>query len=289
MPEYSQYFMRTGVFLLATLSIAQTTEPLRLPEFEVASVKANTPQDRRPGKMRGGPGTDNPNHIYATNTPLILLIMHAYELKPALMRYLCVYPGWMDDARYDLTAGVPDGASQHEANLMMQRLLMNRFHLKTHRERRLIPIYRLKLAKDGLRIRQAVDDSEELSNSELKNYDRDIPEFDADVLKKGVLRIFSVNGTKRIIIKKQPLDRLANVLSVTVERLVVDQTGAQGKYSFALSWTTPARAPQPDSDADSGVSIFTALQRQLGLKLEPGKQTVEIFVVDSADRIPTEN
>jgi len=115
---------------VASLSLAQTTDSSTLPEFEVASVKPHPPQDRLSAKMRGGPGTDNPNHLYAPNTALILLIISAYELKPALLPYQCVYPQWMDDARYDVMAKIPDGTSPHEANLMLQRLLMERFQLK---------------------------------------------------------------------------------------------------------------------------------------------------------------
>jgi len=115
-----------------------------------------------------------------------------------------------------------------------------------------------------------------------------MPEAPPDVLNNGVLRRFSGDGINTIIIRKQPLERLADLLSRTVERLVLDRTGAQGKYSFILSWTTPARRSQPEPEADLGVPVFTAIQRQLGLKLESGKEMVEVFVVDACERIPTE-
>src|ERR1700694_932519 len=147
--------MKEGIFLLACCAcLAQTADPL--PKFEVASVKAAPQRDRRESKIRGGPGTETPGYLYATSFSLSTFIQGAYELK----RYQFSYPFWMDEARYDITAKVPEGTSKHQSNLMMQQLLLERFQLKAHRENRELAIYELRAAKGGLKIKSVSEDAD---------------------------------------------------------------------------------------------------------------------------------
>jgi uncharacterized protein (TIGR03435 family) len=229
--------------------------------FEAASIKPGASTDRRAFTFRGGPGTAAPGYIYATSASLSGLIQRAYGVKS----YEFVYPPWMDDARFDLTVKLPDGASKDDAAAMLRNLLLERFRLKARRESRTVPIYSLRTANGGLRI------------AARKNDPEGFPDVTPEMLARGVVRMF-VGDKARLIVDEQPLDRVADVLSLSAGRPVLDRTGVSDPISFTLRWTT----------ADD-LSLFGALEEQLGLKLEPGRETIQVLVVDSADRTPAAN
>jgi uncharacterized protein (TIGR03435 family) len=108
--------------LLAHACLAQT------PTFEVASVKLSTSTDRRSTFIRGGPGTDTPGYWYASGISLSGLILKAFAPKS----YAFSYPEWMDTARYDVTAKIPDGASKQDLRAMIEQLLRERFNISVH-------------------------------------------------------------------------------------------------------------------------------------------------------------
>jgi uncharacterized protein (TIGR03435 family) len=153
--------------------------------------------------------------------------------------------------------------------LMLQSLLEERFKLRLHRESREEPVYELVVAGGGPRMKQAADS--------LKQPQRGLR------MGRGQL-----TGTAA------PISILINQISQQLGRSVIDKTGLTGQYDFELKWTpefnqsqaSPADpGPQPDL---GGPSIFTAIQEQLGLKLESTKGPVEVIVIDSAEK-PSEN
>jgi bla regulator protein blaR1 len=238
------------------------------PAFEVASIKPGDPNSQmfRVGIMPGG-------RFAANNASLKLLIQTAYDVRS---HQISGGPNWLDSAKYDVEAK-PDNATPIPAGpaggpqmrLLLQSLLEERFKLRLHRESREEPVYELVVAGGGPRMKQAADS--------LKQPQRGLR------MGRGQL-----TGTAA------PISILINQISQQLGRSVIDKTGLTGQYDFELKWTpefnqsqaSPADpGPQPDL---GGPSIFTAIQEQLGLKLESTKGPVEVIVIDSAEK-PSEN
>jgi uncharacterized protein (TIGR03435 family) len=150
---------------------------------------------------------------------------------------------------------------QSQRQQMFENLLADRFQLKFHHETRELPVYNLVVAKGGLKMQASTAEG---SSSSMNNS--------------------SLSG------KGMPIEGISFSVSNVVGRQVVDKTGLTGKYDFTLTWTPDEMgAPSGASaDADSGPSIFTALEEQLGLKLVPAKGPVDVIVVDHIER-PSEN
>lgn len=174
-------------------------------------------------------------------------------------------PQWVEKERFDIDAraAASDGASPADAARLRERirsLLADRFQLAQHSEIREQPVYSLVVAKSGSKLQDS---------KETRSLIR--------LMGRGTLKGQSVG-----------VGMLALNLSNQLGRRVIDKTGLDGKYDFELKWTTdPSAAPLAPGDPD-GPSIFTALQEQLGLRLEADKGAVEILVIDKAER-PSNN
>jgi len=229
---------------------------------------------------------------------LRLLIRTAYNLK----NYQLVAPKWLDDTFqvYDIEARMPDGAAADQMPLMLQALLIERFKLKVHKERRELDTYALVVGKGGLKIQKknlaAQTDSPTTSESTITG----------SVSSNGEITTVK-NGTKTIImpgrgarIDAPNIGGLVDYLSTQLKLPVVDKTALIGDYEIKLE-VPPAiltgevpkdtagklayLAAQKDSiDAE----LFSAVEK-LGLKLERQKNSVEILVIDGAEKVPTEN
>jgi uncharacterized protein (TIGR03435 family) len=123
--------MRTIVFLGALISIPAFGQDVAQPAFEAASVSRANPQAVG-GGFRGGPGTDDPGQITYVNVPLLRFLMAAYHKQP----FQISGPDWLTTESYDIAAKIPEGATQQQFELMLQRLLAERFHLAAHHETR---------------------------------------------------------------------------------------------------------------------------------------------------------
>jgi uncharacterized protein (TIGR03435 family) len=159
----------------------------------------------------------------------------------------------------------------------IESLLEDRFQLKAHRETRDLPVYELVIAKSGLKMKRSADPPPNSSFS-------------------GSLARRSLTGTA------QPLGQLINFLAAELREPVIDKTGLMGLFDYALQWAAdvnrgpvvtadrplPTGTSSPTPEDVGGPTIFTALQEQLGLKLESTKGPVEVLVIDSVQR-PTEN
>ncbi len=313
-------FRAAGAALLLCTSIALGQQANPKLTFEVASIKPAAPQAI--GRMMmgggGGPGTPDPGRMRFTNMPLRLLITRAYNVQP----FQVSGPSWMNDDRFDVIAKVPHGATKEDALVMLQNMLADRFKLKLHKESKEAPIYELVVAKGGIKMKKS-EKSAAMPGEGAGGPPPGPPPPDQQVPDKGGPRgmpkmgIMMSANTNRLRMQGDAMNmaRLADLLSMPLGRPVVDKTGLTGAYDIALEFSPeglgmmragpgpmmmgppPGGGPAgagPGTEAprdanDSGPTIFTALQEQLGLKLESRKGPVELLVVDSVEKMPTEN
>lgn len=231
---------------------AQPSQPPTAPcPFEVASVKINqTGSDSRSF-------TTSPGGLFiAKNIPIRLLISRAYGVAGS---QISGGPGWIDSEKYDIDAraSTTSEMTTDEVRPCLQSLLTERLKFKFHRETRQESVLSLVVAKGG-------------------------PKFKEDP-KAGSPSISasSSGGKASIVGKNVTIDRLAEYLSTRAGHPVLNNTGLSGKYDFSIEWAM-------DETADSGPSIFTAIEDQLGLKLNPTKGPVEVIAIDSVEH-PTQN
>jgi uncharacterized protein (TIGR03435 family) len=291
-------------------------------EFEVASVKLSVmPAGNgaiRPGPQ-GGPGGGDPGRLTYSFTTIRDLMVDAYSVKRS---QISGAPSWLDSERFDILAKVPEGATKEQAKVMLQNLLAERFKLTLHRETKELPIYALLVGAKGPKLKgSTVTDAPPASDSQGKPQDapqppgrpsmRDLkigpdgcPDMPASAAgRAGSFMMMTPNG-ECLISKGETMDGLAARLSNGLDRPVVDQTGLTGKYDFKLRYDASSMAggrggpkdaldPAPAGDSASGAdappSILTALQEQLGLKLEAKRGPVELLVIDRVQKTPTKN
>jgi uncharacterized protein (TIGR03435 family) len=232
------------------------------PAFEVASIKPGDPNSRQFGiGVRG-------SLFIATNASLKRMIGFAYDVRD---HQISGGPKWLDSDRLSIEAkpsAIPFSLERMEPlKLMLQSLLEERFKFAFHRETKVEPVYELVVAKGGPRLKE---------NS--------APGPD------GRVGLFG-KGRGDLTATAMPIAVLAGALSQRMGRSVIDKTGLSGKYDFTLLYTPDDNAPGSRDERDaapapdpSGPSIFTALQEQLGLKLESAKGPVEVLVIDHAEK-----
>ena len=275
--------------------LAQNT-PAESPKFEVASVRPNTSGDNKE-MFQILPG----GRYNAINIPPRLLIINSYGLQE---QQLVGAPPWISSERFDIVAkaegelGPPvsrDGGPS-QLQLMVRALLEDRFKLKVHREPREVPIYSLVLARPDGRLGTGLTASTIDCEALVAARRRGGPP--PDVPKPGERpQCGAWVGFGELTAGGQPLLELVSLLSATVGRSVVDRTGLKERYDITLRWT-PDRVLQRGAGATAGdpirvngveidpngPSIFTAIQEQLGLKLESERGTVEALVIDHIER-----
>jgi uncharacterized protein (TIGR03435 family) len=245
------FLMRAMVVCLIGASLFVSAVHAQIPGFDVASVKASHSDSER-GAIQMAKGS-----LTITNAPLRKIVGAAFGIGEDRDAYSLAGPGWMVAERYDVAAKFPAATSADQVWLMLQALLKERFGMRFHREMREAPAYVLVVGKDGLKARPAAAGS-------AGGFNR----------RSGHLESRSAT-----------MAGLADKLSQQSDRPVVDKTGVGGAYEFTLDWT-------PDdlqSDGQAGPSLFTAIEEQLGLKLEARKEPMEVVVVDYVERIPSGN
>ncbi len=249
--------------------------------FEVASIKPSPPPDRERG-MRvgasGGPGSADPGRFTTENLDLTNLITIAYGIP----RYRLSAPDWLGEARFDLVAKLPDGATREQFQLMLQNLLRERFHLALHHEQKEAQAYDLTVAKNGPKLQEASDDPAP-APSPLRSPPTLGPDGFPMLPPGRAAASRTMNDKARTRFAAASMGDLAANLSSQLGRTVTDSTGLKGKYDFTLSWV------RGGPDADSGPTLFGAVQEQLGLKLTSTKAPVDTLVIDHIEKTPTEN
>jgi uncharacterized protein (TIGR03435 family) len=272
---------RLGILValfLPSQGLAQAENVSEPPAFEAASIKLNKSGDQASGMFAPGGG-----RFTATNCPLRSIITGVYHLQDYQLLDL---PAWANTERYDIVA-------KAEANLrgsaifpMVQTLLEERFHLRSHRETRQLPVYILVVSKPD-RLAE--------SKSECAPLPSGAPPPPPQPGKMACGNIFMFpEGASRIRISgtKAPIDSLIDLLSRLTGRPVLNKTGLTGNYdievAFAADPNSPAAGQAPPPEDALGPSLFTALYDNLGLKLESQKGPVAVLVVDTIDR-PSKN
>jgi uncharacterized protein (TIGR03435 family) len=276
-----------AVAAIATLH-GRAQGPTTGPTFEVASVKPNKSGDGRVmiGMQPGGRYT-------ATNVPLRALIRQAYQVQDF---QIVGAPDWINNERFDIVAkaegDIPPSqpGTTGPMQLMMRNLLAERFKLVTHQESREMPIYALVLARNDGKLGEKLQQSEVDCAAKMGRGRAGGPPsgpVSAERPECG-LRI----GPGTMAMGGFPMTQFAQAISQFVQRIVVDKTGLTGAYDLDLTWTPdqrpqgpppPGAPPLPPVEPD-GPSIFTAVQEQLGLKLDPQRGPVDVLVVDGVDR-----
>lgn len=241
------------LFLAAQLAGAQTP----LPSFEVATIKPAAPSNDGHTHINYPPD----DRFSASNITLLALMQWAYGMPE---KQILDGPTWLSSTRFDIQAKsdisdqikslTSDQGSELKRH-MVQTLLADRFQLKLHQEIRTLPAYDLVLAKGGAKLQPT------------KSGDKSI----------GVSRKY-FNG------EGLTMTSIAEELSKITGRVVVDKTGLNGRYDLKLRWT-PDEAVAGDTDPPT---LFTAIQEELGLRLESAKEPVPVLVIDHVDQ-PTPN
>ena len=262
-----------GAVWSGMIAAAQTSQSAALhASFEVASIRANHSGDGIRNRFHLGHG----GSFTATNCSLRLLIRYAFQIFPF---QIAGAPGWVPADGYDIAAKAAGDPPIREFPPMLRSLLEDRFQLKAHWVTREAAVYDLIVSKAGkLRGAESGDCPSILDEPSSR------PDGPPDDAPCGSL--MNVPGHTKG--HKLTSADLAVGLSFFLGRLVRDKTGLTGKYDIELEWTPDGalrQSPPPDAGPPS---IVTALQQQLGLKLESAKGPVEILVIDHIER-PSEN
>jgi len=250
--------------------------------FEVASVRSTPPPQRGTGARigaAGGPGTNNPER-FTCYCQLSELLTMAYEVSSDLLSA----PGWTADLWFDVAAKVPPGATKDEFLRMQQNLLVERFKLAVHRERRERPLYELVIAKSGLKMKEYSGTASPLAGPTPPPRN----EVDADgfpVLPPGRTFFRSLGRLARYHAEGETLETLAGLVARQLDSPVTDATRLKGKYEFTLSWL----ATELPGETSSAQPLPVALVQQLGLTLERKRGAVEMLVVDRLEKEPSAN
>ena len=247
------------------LASAQSPAVAPSPTFEVASIKPSEPGGRSQIQMAPG------GRFVAKNVNVKFLIQQAYGVRDF---QITGGPGWIGSERFDVTAKAESGDNMTPDQLkpMLQALLADRFKLTLRRETKELPVYALVVAKNGPRLQQVEGGPSQPKGSQVR-------------MGRGLINA-----------QAAPITLLATQLSNQIGRSVIDRTGLTGNYDFKLEWTPEDGQPMalkggeesPQPVSGSGPSIFTAVQEQLGLKLESQKGPVEILIIDRIEK-PSEN
>jgi uncharacterized protein (TIGR03435 family) len=214
----------------------------------------------------------------ATNVPLRDLVSFAYAIPPLYADYrIAGGPNWIDDDRFDIVAKVEVQLPPDEMRVRVRTLLEDRFAVKAHFETRELPIYALVFAKSdqtmGPRLRRS-----EVDCDAVRTANRGMPPTPPIQAQAGDKLVCTGRTTSGLIIGGAMLiDNLVTSLGGFAGRIVQNRTGLTGRFDFELTWT----AEQSDPNA---LSLFTAVQEQLGLKLEATRGPVEVLVLDRVER-----
>ena len=290
----------TAAFVLALLARAEPpysaqtpASPSALPAFDVASIKPNTSGD---GGMFSAfqPG----GRFVATNMTVRTLIRSAYGTPEPLPEFrIAGGPDWIDSERFDVQAKV-DLEPARDADgvpwqmiLMLRSLLNDRFALKAHSETRELPIYALVVGsrdrKLGPKLRAVDIDCASVRAGHVAPSSALPPSGPPGPV------CGTRNGRGNVVSRAATMDQLARALSMSLDRVVVNRTGLTSHFEMSLDWT-PFQAPtapgsRPNElSTELGAGVFTAIQEQLGLKLESTRGPVEVVIIDSVAR-PTPN
>jgi uncharacterized protein (TIGR03435 family) len=251
------------VFAAAIFCVHSSAQTAVAPQtFDVASIHINNSETDGHHHIISDPGE---SHLRTVNLALRDLIQFVYDVPDS---QIMGGPTWLDSIMFDIDAksdpavdaelrALPTEQARHQKQLMVQALLADRFQLKVHQETRQLPVYALVVAKDGPKFKPS--------------------QINGTTIDTGRARLHVAGSDDTISI-------LARELAQVLGRVVVNQTGLSGRYDFSLRWTPDDAAALASSSPDIPPDIFTAIQEQLGLKLESAKGPVPVLVIDSVQK-----
>jgi uncharacterized protein (TIGR03435 family) len=286
---FGRTVLRAAVPLWLVLTVyAQESQPTR-PTFEVASVKRSAP-DAGGSMVGGGRG-----QYRAVNVPLRVTITNAWNLRD---HQIVGAPAWLASDRFDIIAKEPDGTfTDEQRRLMLQALLADRFKLQARLETREMPLYNLVLLRDDGRLGRELTptpvDCAALRKERAAGGAAAAPPRQAPNIEERMpcnRRAFFSPQAATINASGMTLDEIASALGTYADRTVVNRTGLKGEYDFLLKFRPEAGGPMgtlapPLSAAADPASelatLATAVQEQLGLKLESARGPVQVLVIQS--------
>jgi uncharacterized protein (TIGR03435 family) len=296
----------------------------RAQTFEVASIKPA--EQSMNGMIRigvtGGPGTNDPGRMVFSGVPLQFLITYAFDVKS----FQISGPEWLLSERFDVTAKVPPGATKEESRIMLRNLLAERFRMTFHREKKEMASYVLTVGRNGSKM-QAADPPKADAEADAKappppppgrggppKMGKDgFPELPEFAGRGGGPMMIMMPGRAKMTCLSCPVSRLADTLGNQLGKPVVDMTELPGNYAFTLIFepdmsamriaggmpmpppgAVPAAGPPGgamagDPSAEPAPPLLSAIQDQLGLKLEPKKAPADFIAIDHMEKTPTEN
>jgi uncharacterized protein (TIGR03435 family) len=244
----------------AAIALAEKTPP-----FDVVSIKPHNPATDRPNEQSFSMSIHD-NILTASNVPLEMLVEFAYDIKSDQISGLT---GPVSSAHFDIEAKIlaPEGGSppkltDGEMQAKLIPLLTDRFHFKAHLQPKILPVYDLVVVRGGPKIK--------LSQEEIKDSSWNMSFQDTSKILTG---------------KEMSMSDLASALADDVHREVINKTSLDGRSDITLKWSDDVAA---EAGGPNVISIFTAVEEQLGLKLQPSKGPVTTLVVDHVE-MPTAN
>ena len=267
------------VFLAHAQERIPAGPPPNGPTFDVVSIKRVTDiRDRRSiGEQPGG-------RFVVSGMAIAPVIRTAY---PADIPDLIGAPDWVMSEVFDLTAQAGRDVSREQMEAMLRAMLADRFKLAVHYETQERPVYALVVARAdgrlGPNIRRSELNCDAIQAARRAGSKETLPPTSLGAPPCGM----SMRGAvgMELLIGGRPLSVLASSFGSALDRVVVDKTGLAGNYEVKLSYM---QQPRPDAPPDAPPDIFTALQEQLGLKLEPDRAPLKVLVIDRIER-PAEN
>lgn len=258
----------------ACQAVAQTGKPAE--SFEVASVKAVSDSGGPPNGFSMTPRRSGGRISWVTNP--VLLLRYAYHL-----------PDWRivradksdkngEEPFYAIEATMDAAATDDQVRLMLQKLLVDRFRIASHREMKEVQGYALVVARNGPKIKPVAAGETPAMPAYLSGKS-------AEAFSGRILTSAEGKGTSALTGRGVTMAQLVDELSAQLNTLVLDRTGMAGNYYFGFKFLRVGSVPAPDTE---GMTIFDAVQSELGLRLEKQKGTVEVLVVEHLEK-PGEN
>jgi len=276
--------------LAAGLSVGLSQSPDSL-RFDVASVKPAGPPHDGPSVYRLGPGTADPERIDLERVSMLQMLNLAWGIDWDQISA----PQHIATDIYEVNAKVPPGTTKEQVRVMWKNLLADRFHLQSHTIMKDFPVYELTVAKNGPKFRKSAEgftvppgfpvpaagSRHGISSAPIRNV-------------RQTFLAYSMAEFCQVLAWTVAAENQSGYVGPFSAGRVVDKTGLPGTYDFTLEFAGRFQsgaypAPLPDGELDTAPFFFDALRQQLGLQLEEKKEKLPVLVVDSLDKLPTEN
>ncbi len=315
--------MRLATLCTITLLSAALASSAAGPTFDAASVSLTGPEIQQPFTITGGPGTSDPGRFRAPRIQMINLLARAFGVSIDQI----TGPAWLRDVaasnNYTIVATMPPDTTKEQFEQMLQNMLAERFHLVFHHETRNFPGYELVVDKGGPKFKDVTpapqDANPDAAAADLRTMmsaGRGADGF-PNVPGSRVMGQGGRGGQQKTKYQERTMAQFISNLGFLIgssqgksvlqgypQPRVADKTGLTGIYTFVLEYydqssadrraslPTPASGATPEaSEPDGGLpNIFAAIQKQLGLRLDKTADVpVDVIVVESVDKVPTEN